>query len=167
MDVLKRAEREIANGRLWRAREILENSVRHSGYKARVYGQLGIVLLEMKDLAEAGKYLFLSGATKPEYEEAVSIFFEKYENKPHNLFRSFPNSAKLSKVSEYPKIIADKLRELGLPENLRDENGNTVIHPDARNKGEGWFELITCFSIIFAVAALIVLGIVKLFEIIF
>jgi tetratricopeptide (TPR) repeat protein len=165
MDVLRRAEREIANGRLWRAREILENSVRHSGYKARVYEKLGIVLLEMRDLAEAGKYLFLSGACKPDYEEAIDIFFKKYENKPHNLFRSFPNSAKLSRISDYPKPIADKLCELSLPEELKDEMGNSVIYSDSDNSGR--FKLIACFTIVFLVLALLVLGIVKLFEIIF
>jgi tetratricopeptide (TPR) repeat protein len=164
MDVLRRAEREITNGRLWRAREILENSLGHSGYKAKIYEKLGTVLLEMKDLAQAGKYLFLSGVSKPEYEEAVGIFFQNYENKPHNLFRSFPRSAKLTKISEYPKSVADKLRELGLPEILGDENGNTFIHPD---RNEDRLMKIGCFLIAFVIVALIVLGIVKLFEIVF
>lgn len=165
MDVLRRAEREIENGRLWRAREILENSVRHRGYKAKIYEKLGTVLLEMQDLAEAGKYLFLSGERKSEYDEAIGIFFQKYKNKPRNLFRSFPNSAKLPKISEYPKSVAEKLRELDLPEVLEDENGNTLIHPDPSNKGG--FEVIACFSVVFFIVALIILGIVKLLEIVF
>ena len=164
MDVLRRAEREIANGRLWRAREILENSLGHSGYKAEIYEKLGTVLLEMKDLAQAGKYLFLSGVSKPEYQEAVDIFFQKYENKPRNLFRSFPRSAKLRKISEYPKSVADRLRELDLPETLEDEDGNTFVHPD---HDENRLLKIGCFLIAFLILALIVLGIVKLLEIVF
>ncbi len=164
MNVLRRAEREISNGRLWRAREILENSLGHSGYKAEIYEKLGTILLEMQDLAQAGKYLFLSGVSKPEYQEAVGIFFQKYENKPRNLFRSFPRSAKLRKISEYPKSVADKLRELGLPEMPEDENGNTFIHPD---HDENRLLKIGCFLIAFVIVALVILGIVKLLEIVF
>ena len=164
MDVLRRAEREIENGKLWRAREILENSVRHRGYKAKIYEKLGIVLLKMQDSAEAGKYLFLSGETKSEYGEAIGIFFQKYENKPRNLFRSFPNSAKLPKISEYPKSVAGKLRELGLPEMLEDENGYTLVHPD---RDENRLLKIGCFLVAFVIVALVVLGIVKLLEIVF
>ena len=164
MNVLERAEREISNGNLWRAKEILQGSVGHSGYKIEIYEKLGVVLLEMRDLAEAGKYLFLSGVRKPEYEEAIGIFLQKYEGKPHNLFRTFPRSAKLKKISEYPKTVADKLRELGLPEVLKDENGISLVHPDQNNNGR--FELIACFSIVFVIVALIILGIVKLLEIV-
>jgi len=165
MNVLERAEREISNGNLWRAKEILQDSVGHSGYKIEIYEKLGVVLLQMQDLAEAGKYLFLSGVRKPEYEESIGIFLQKYEGKPHNLFRTFPRSAKLTKISEYPKIVADKLRELGLPEVLKDENGISLVHPDQSNNGR--FELIACSSIAFAIVALIILGIVKLLEIVF
>ena len=90
MDVVERAEREISNGDLWRAKEILHKSAGHFGYKSEIYEKLGNVLLQMSDLAEAGKYLFLSGVRKPEYEKAIKIFLQKYEGKPHNLFLSFP-----------------------------------------------------------------------------
>lgn len=164
MDVLKTAEREIANGNLWRAKEILHRSVGHSGYKIEIYEKLGIVLLQMSDLAEAGKYLFLSGIRKPEYEKAIGIFLQKYEGKPHNIFHPFPRSAKLSKISEYPKTVADKLRELGLPEELKDANG-AYIHPQANNSGK--FALAVFLFIVLAIIVLIILGIIKLLEIIF
>lgn len=93
MDVIERAEREISNGNLWRAKEILHKSVGHSGYKSEIYEKLGNVLLQMSDLAEAGKYLFLSGVRKPEYERAIKIFLQQYEGKPHNLFQPFPRSS--------------------------------------------------------------------------
>ncbi len=79
MDVIKTAEKEIADGNLWRANEILHRAVGHSGYKIEIYEKLGNVLLQMSDLAEAGKYLFLSGVRKPEYEKAIGIFRQKYE----------------------------------------------------------------------------------------
>ena len=65
MNVIETAEREMSNGNLWRAKEIL--------HKSEIYEKLGNVLLQMSDLAEAGKYLFLSGVRKPEYEKAIKI----------------------------------------------------------------------------------------------
>lgn len=164
MDVLKTAEREIENGNLWRAKEILHRAVGHSGYKIEIYEKLGNVLLQMSDLAEAGKYLFLSGVRKPEYEKAIGIFLQKHESKPYNLFHPFPRSAKLSKISEYPQTVADKMRELGLPEELKDLRGN-YIHPSPTK--EGRFAVAILFSIVLAILVLTVLGIVKLLEIIF
>lgn len=89
MDVIERAEREISNGNLWRAKEILHKSVGHSGYKNEIYEKLGNVLLQMSDLAEAGKYLFLSGVKKPEYEKAIKIFLQKYEGSRIICFNRF------------------------------------------------------------------------------
>lgn len=164
MDVIKTAEREIANGNLWRAKEILHRAVGHSGYKIEIYEKLGNVLLQMSDLAEAGKYLFLSGVRKPEYEKAINIFLQKYEDKPHNLFHPFPKSAKLSKISEYPPTVAEKMREIGLPEQLKDVHG-IYVSPSTNNDGK--FALAIFLFIVLAIVVLIILGIVKLFEIIF
>lgn len=164
MDVLERAENEISNGNLWRAKELLHRSVGHSDYKIEIYEKLGNVLLQMNDLVEAGKYLFLSGVRKPEYEKAIRIFLQKYEGKPYNLFHPFPRSAKLSKISEYPQTVADKLQELGLPEELKDVHG-IYIKP-ARGKN-GRFALVIFWFTVLAIVGLIVLGVVKLFEIIF
>jgi tetratricopeptide (TPR) repeat protein len=164
MDVLKTAEKEIADGNLWRAKEILHRAVGHSGYKIEIYEKLGIVLLQMSDLAEAGKYLFLFGIRKPEYAKAIEIFLHKYKDKPYNLFHPFPRSAKLSKISEYPQAVAEKLRELELPEDLKDASGVYVPAPTA---GNDKFALTIFVTIILSITILIILGIVKLFEIIF
>lgn len=164
MDVIRTAEREIADGNLWRAKEILHRAVGHSGYKIEIYEKLGNVLLQMSDLAEAGKYLFLSGVRKPEYEKAISIFLQKYEGKPYNLFHPFPKSAKLSKISEYPPTVGDKMREIGLPEELKDVRGN-YIYPSTGSDGR--FAVTILLSIVLTIIVLVILGIVKLFEIIF
>ena len=163
MDVLKKAETELANGNLWRAKEILHRAVGHPAYKPEIYEKLGIVLLEMKDLAEAGKYLFLSGIRKPEYERAISIFLQKYEGKPYNLFHPFPRSAKLSAISDYPEAVAEKLRELKLPEQLKDVHGIQVSPPN----NDGKYALAIIITTLLIVVTLIILGIIKLFEILF
>jgi hypothetical protein len=162
MKVLQKAEREIETGRLWRAKEILQGSVSHATYNAAVFEMLGRVLLQMGDLPDAGKYLFLSGVRKAEYEQAIEIFLQKHRN-PFNLFRTFPRSAKLRRLSEYPPQLAEELRELGFQEPLK-ENDRGVVSP---NVGSDRFPIFIFFSILLGLLTLIILGIVKLVEIIF
>ncbi len=164
MDNLEEAEREITAGNLWRAKEILHRSLKYSGYNIQLFEKLGTVLLQMHDLSEAGKYLFLSGVRKPEYEEAISVFLQKYKDKPHNLFHPFPRSAKLSKVSDYPKPVADKLRELGFSDGLETVHG---IYSNRPMSNSGRLALVLCLAVAFGIALLIILGVVKLFEMIF
>jgi tetratricopeptide (TPR) repeat protein len=164
MDNLEEAEREITAGNLWRAKEILHRSLKYSGYNVQLFEKLGAVLLQMHDLSEAGKYLFLSGVRKPEYEEAISVFLQKYKDKPHNLFHPFPRSAKLSKVSDYPKPVADKLRELGFSDGLETVHG---IYSNRPMSNSGRLAIVVSLAVAFGIALLIILGVVKLFEMIF
>lgn len=163
MDFLAEADREIAAGNLWRAKEILHGQIKYSAYNVALFEKLGVVLLQMNDLAEAGKYLFLSGVRKPEYEEAIGIFLKKYEGKPHNLFHPFPRSAKLSKISDYPETVATYLRELGFTDGLETVHGVT---PTSVGSG-GKIALVVFLLIVLAIIILLILGIVKLFEIVF
>ena len=163
MDFLAEADREIAAGNLWRAKEILHRSLKTAGYNVQLFEKLGIVLLQMNDLVEAGKYLFLSGVRKPEYEEAISIFLKKYEGKPHNLFHPFPRAAKLSKISDYPEAVSAQLRELGFTDGLETVHG--ITQPTIGSGGK--IALAVFLLIVLAIIVLLILGIVKLFEIVF
>lgn len=164
MDALAEAEREIAAGNFWRAKEILHRSLKNSGYNVQVFEKLGVVLIQMRDLSEAGKYLFLSGIRKPEYEEAISIFLQKYKDKPHNLFHPFPRSAKLSKVSDYPKPVADKLREIGFSDGLETVHG---VYSNRPLSTSGKLAMVLSLTAALAIAMLLILGVIKVFEIIF
>ena len=163
MDFLAEADREIAAGNFWRAKEILHGQIKYSAYNVALFEKLGFVLLQMKDLVEAGKYLFLSGVRKPEYEEPIGIFLKKYEGKPHNLFHPFPRSAKLSKISDYPEAVVAKLRELGFTDGLETVHGVT---PTSVGSG-GKIALVVFLLIVLVIIVLLILGIVKLFEIVF
>jgi hypothetical protein len=161
MDVLAKADLEISRGRLWRAKEILHRAVGHSGYRSDVYEKLGNVLLQMSDLVEAGKYLFLAGSRNPEYADAIDTFVERYREKPQNIFHPFPKSAKLSKISEYPPAVADELRQLGLPEDLEDLDGIYVRPPRTLSDRLLPFG---CIAIALLGVGLVVLGVIKLVE---
>jgi hypothetical protein len=114
-----RVDQAISEGQLWRAKEILQSNIRTQGYVPELYERYGQVLLEMCDLVEAGKYLFLSGKRDPAYERAISLYVARFTRRdPLRLYHSFPTKAKLAVASDYPRPVAETLRALGLPESL-------------------------------------------------
>lgn len=164
MNALEEANVEIEKGEYWKAKQILHKSLKYSGYDVKLYEKLGSVLLRMGDKAEAGKYLLLSGASEPEYEASVKIFVDRYQNKPWNIFHSFPRSAKLTSISDYPATVAESFRKLGIPEDLIE------VHQVGRHRGNTGSDKIalTIFVlVILVILGLIILGVVKLVEIIF
>jgi hypothetical protein len=164
-DALKRARLEISNGNLWRAKEILQGAVGHPPFRPEIYEQFGILLLEMRDLAEAGKFLFLSGARKPEYEAAIQIFLKKHEGRPNRLLHSFPRAARLGSLSDYPMMVGKELARLGLKDPLKDEHGRPFDPAD--RTPDGRFVMPVLFGILALVALLLILGVIKLFEMVF
>ena len=163
MRTLEKAERELAQGNLWRAKEILQGSLSNADYNTELFEKYGIVLLKMGDLPEAGKFLFLCGVRKQEYGEAIGIFLHKYgKNKPHDFFRALPRTARLATLSEYPDKVAQKLRDLGLPEVLKSEDGKVIFPSETSSDVVMW---ITCLTIVMVASALIILGLIKLKEI--
>jgi hypothetical protein len=115
----KAAAEEAASGRLWRAKELLQQAASR-GYDAELFEQLGVVLLRMYDTLEAGKWLFLSGRRIPEYGEAIATFLERHgSHSGKRLYASFPPSARLGGPEEYPEPLATELATLGVPRNAR------------------------------------------------
>jgi hypothetical protein len=163
MSSLEKAELELAAGNVWRAKEILQGSLPYNGYNTEVFETLGTVLLRMGDLPEAGKFLFLSGVRKPEYTEAVSIFLKKHGSRRQNLLQTFPRVAKLNSISEYPVAVQETLRAFKLSETLRRPS----IDFKSPAATDHRVILIGFWLVVLAVLFLLVLGIVKLKEIIF
>ena len=161
--VSDKARAEIEKGNLWRAKEILQGAIRGGGYDVELFETIGIVLLRMGDLPEAGKFLFLSGVRRPEYPEAIEIFLSRHRRKePHNLLYRFPRSARLKTLSDYPDEVVQVLRAMGFPEVLKDKDGR-VYQPQT---GNGIVEWLTCGTILVVTLALLILGVIKVLEII-
>lgn len=118
MRTIERARAEIDRGRLWRAKEILQGSIRTLGYNLELYEEYGKLLLRMGDLPEAGRFLFLSGRRRPEYDEPIQLYLAKCGQSPARLFRSFPQKARLIVLATYPDTVENDLRQRGFPNNL-------------------------------------------------
>jgi hypothetical protein len=113
----------------------------------------------MRDLPEAGRYLFLSGRAKPEYQKAVEIFLRRYGKNWRTLWQTFPHQAKLSKLAEYPDEVGRQLRDFGFPDVLKSE----VI---SNSRDAQVTQSIVVWLIVVSVLALLVLGVIKVVEIV-
>lgn len=159
--ILDKARTELEKGNLWRAKEILQGATRSESYDVQLFEMMGTVLLRMGDLPEAGRFLFLSGVRRPEYQEPIEIFLSKHRRKkPHDFVHLLPRRARLRTMSDYPDEVAQVLREIGFPEIL--ENENRGVYPP---QTESSIVLsLTCGTIALVTLGLIILGAIKLFE---
>jgi len=112
-----KVDKALSEGALWRAKEILQGNIAH-GYDCEIYERYGQVLLQMGDLPEAGKYLFLSGKSLPEYEQAISIYLKRHTKlNPFHTLYTFPKAARLPRLSDYPETVEQYLRSVGHSDN--------------------------------------------------
>lgn len=101
-------------GRLWRAKEILQGRLASHPFDADTHEELGSVLLEMGDIAEAGRFLFISGARKEAYTESIKTYLDRYSNTTAaRLHSSFPSRARAVALTDLPSTVADELKERG------------------------------------------------------
>jgi hypothetical protein len=161
---LENAQQEMERGNLWRAKEILQGAIgSEKSYDVELFEMMGTVFLRMGDLPEAGRFLFLSGVRKPEYLESIEIFLSRHRRKhPRDFIAHLPRNARLGSLSNYPDDVARVLREIGLPENLKDQNARAYLP----QSGKDMIFWITCGTIALVTLVLIILGAMKLLEII-
>lgn len=120
-----KVQEALDQGKLWRAKEILSNQLAQSSYDVCLYEQYGAVFLMMGDDMEAGRYLFLSGVSKPDYKEAVDIFLNRCgKHDWSHLVQSFPGRARKTPISELPERVQATLYDLGLTSD--HEEGQTA-----------------------------------------
>jgi len=118
----------LANGELWRAKELLQSQVASAKFDALLYEQYGVVLLEMGDSLEAGKYLFLSGECQYPYAHPINLYLNRFGARDwQTLVASFPRHAKDARFDDFPELVREKLQSLQMPEAL--EGGPIILAP--------------------------------------
>jgi len=111
-------------------------------------------------LPEAGRFLFLSDRRKPEYEQAIRIFLKKYGKNWRGLLQTFPRVARLSKLSDYPEGVRRQLAQFGVPDVLKKDPVLISGYSETlKSKVITW--LVVC-----SILAVMLLGIIKLVEIV-
>jgi len=145
---------------LRRAKEILQGTVASSKYDPLLFEQYGLVLFQMGDLIEAGKYLFLSGQEKEEYEEATALYLKRFGRRDwQTLIASFPKRVKNIKTELLPENVRQELKRLEMPANRGHETP-----PPSKGKLSGIFALIGCGCAAFLIAICFVAGFAALFQ---
>ena len=132
----------IAAGQLWRAKEILSGRVRSRSFDPDLFEELGRVLLKMGDELEAGRFLLLSGKRRPEYQDAIGLFFQRYSRAGwQNMLASLPAAVRACSWSELPQQLRADLEAAGVP-----PRSDTDIWPSASSdspKGKmGWAAIL-------------------------
>lgn len=154
----------LSRGELWRAKEILQGTIATSQYDPLLYEQYGLILFQMDDLMEAGKYLFLSGQVKEEYEAAINLYLKRFGGRDwQTLAASFPRRAKNIKFELFPEPVRMKLRALQMPANY----GQEIPAHHARSARHKFFDtlaLIGCVCVGILIFVCFVTGFIVLFQ---
>ena len=160
MKVIQRAQEQIQQGKLWRAKDILNGGISNYPFTPELYRAYGDLLLQMGDLREAGRFLFLSGIREPAYSDAIAIFTSQFENgRKEQFYSAFPARARLAKLSDYPAAVADELKKRGFQEVIRH-----AVAPPAPKKFKEKVKggCLATFGIIIII--LMVVGVIRLIE---
>ena len=64
---------EIEKGRIWKAKELLRQKIRHSEYNETLFSAYADVLSIMRDDLEAGKYYFLAGLRSEDRKKKIDL----------------------------------------------------------------------------------------------
>ena len=113
----ERVDAAVQRGEVWRAKELLRGNIGSGSYDSPLYERYGRLLLNLGELVEAGKYLFLSGCRHPEFDEAIKVYLSRHpEDRPEVLYYSFPAAARFRQITRYPLAVRRVLEERGLPQ---------------------------------------------------
>ncbi len=115
---LRRVNAEIAEGRLWRGKEILSSSLSTYGYSREIFFEYAILLMKMGDEFEAGKYFLLSVDDPDSTQERVmTLFLQRFQHDTwQQLLSRFPRSACIDSREGYPMFLRNQLVRLQMPE---------------------------------------------------
>ena len=116
LSTLKRARAEVEKGRLWRAKEILQGSLSQENYAIEpdFLEAYGVLLNDLGDRFQAGKYLFLSGKRHEAYTEAISLYLDRTRRTHVNdLIRQFPARIRRQGLGHLSKIVRTELENRG------------------------------------------------------
>jgi hypothetical protein len=119
---LDRAKAFLDAGDPVAALQIIAGSGSTYDYDVDFYDLFGRTLLGCGEIDNAGRFLFLSGVRRPEYEAAIKSFLSKNSD-PNNFLQLQSQLTKaarfLWKLEQFPPIVASELRALGWPEDTK------------------------------------------------
>lgn len=114
-DILDRVDAEISVGRVWRAKEILSGNIASGVVDPVILERYGHLLDALGDRVEAGKYLYLAGVRRPEYEHPIALFLQRHARLDGPaLVALFPNAVRRTPFNELPQAVQEDLDRRGV-----------------------------------------------------
>lgn len=114
-DILARVDVELSVGRGWRAKEILSGNIRAGLVSPEILERYGVLLESLGDRLEAGKYLYLSGVRRPEYEYPIALFLQRHSKLDGPaLVSRLPNAVRRIPFNELPPAVQADLDARGV-----------------------------------------------------
>ena len=102
-ELYERVNAAVQRGQVWRAKELLRGNIGSGSYDSPLYERYGRLLLDLGEAHEAGKYLFLSGRRRPEFDEAIKVYLSRHpQDRPEVLYYSFPSAARFRQSDRLP-----------------------------------------------------------------
>ena len=98
-----RIEEEIANNRIWRAKELLQSYIGSSPYDEILYLEYAKILYTLGDHVESGKYFLLTSNQEPAHQEVIELFLSRHNSE--TFFFQFPRQFKKVNPQNYPKNL--------------------------------------------------------------
>ena len=133
--LLARIDDEVAAGRLWRAKEIVRGRIGNTWPNSAVVERYGQILLRMGDDVEAGKYLWLSGVRRAEYEQAIALFLRRHTRQGREiLLAQIPKSFRRIPFNELPLEIRNELTAYGIRRGDFERKRRSLSHPPAPSR---------------------------------
>ena len=153
---IQRAQAELSDGRLWRAKEILASSLSAYGYSREIYLAYANVLVQLGDQLEAGRFYLLS-VDEPDDQQRplVELFLKRHQKDDWmRLLLRFPKPARLSERSKYPDYLRNYLETLKAPSN----NDQEQLKPNLAYERPNWLLPMTCLSVTIIAIVCVVVG---------
>jgi hypothetical protein len=108
-EALKRARRDIEEGRLWKARDRLTGGLVTAPTDQEALDLLGDVYYSMGDLPRAGTVWALTTRDDARAREAFDATRDRYGNDPGRILEALPVKAPFD---DYPPAVAKRLRDM-------------------------------------------------------
>lgn len=139
MSAVERANRDIADGNHWLARQRLESHLSSSGYDAGQLARLGEIAYAMHDAFNAGRFWLTSTAEGLQVDEAIAVFMRHNRNDAKTVATSLSRAARLANIDSYPPIVQARLRRLGLDAAVIASSPSS---PQSPGRSTWWMKLI-------------------------
>jgi hypothetical protein len=138
---------------------LLRGAIGSGRIDAPVLERYGQVLDSVGDRIEAGKYLFLSGARRPEYEASIRLFLSRHSRGgPKSLVAQFPTRVRRRPMNELPAGVTAELADLGVTAALFAAHRTRVVSKPGRWERAAIGTAVLAILIAFIVGALVGIG---------